>query len=698
MSEFSLYRRLLDESSGPVFCFDPDYRYLYANQALADGIGRKLEEVIGKTIWDVFPKVEADKRFVHVKWVFDHRQNKEFEMLVSRPDGDHHYLTTLKPLLDDHGRVSAVLANSKEITQRKQAEDALRQNEAYTRTILDSVFDQVAVIDRGGIITAVNAQWHSFSLENGPHPAKPADYTDVGTNYLDVCRVTAGSESRLAGSAGEGIQAVLDGHIPTFSLEYPCHSPEQKRWFRMRVTPLGSQRSGAVIAHTNITDQILANEALSQSECLLKSMTAAVPGVVYQFCTTSNGEWKFLYLSKRIEELYEVTAESALRDHSLITDCILADDRVSHRESIQRSAATLDFWEHEHRIKTPTGNFKWVRGQATPQRQGDGSVLWNGILTDITERKRVEAELLLSANVFKNAREGITVTNADGTIININDAFTRITGYGREEVLGQNHRILQSGRQSQEFYRKMWSDLIEQGYWSGEIWNCRKNGEIYPEELSISAVRAPSGQVVQYVAFFSDIKRRKLLEQEVHQLAFFDPLTQLANRRLLDDRLTQAMAASKRNGCYYAVIMLDLDNFKPLNDAHGHLAGDSLLREVGRRLTECVRGTDTVARIGGDEFVVVIGELDADKVESTKQAREVAEKIRASLADPYRLTLNEGGLAGSVVEHRCSASIGVALFLSDEASQADILKWADAAMYRAKDAGRNAIRFYGLPR
>ena len=118
MSEFSLYRRLLDESSGPVFCFDPDYRYLYANQALADGIGRKLEEVIGKTIWDVFPKVEADKRFVHVKWVFDHRQNKEFEMLVSRPDGDHHYLTTHKPLLDDHGRVSAVSANSKEITQR----------------------------------------------------------------------------------------------------------------------------------------------------------------------------------------------------------------------------------------------------------------------------------------------------------------------------------------------------------------------------------------------------------------------------------------------------------------------------------------------------------------------------------------------------------------------------------------------------
>ena len=186
------------------------------------------------------------------------------------------------------------------------------------------------------------------------------------------------------------------------------------------------------------------------------------------------------------------------------------------------------------------------------------------------------------------------------------------------------------------------------------------------------------------------------MEEELHQLASFDPLTQLPNRHTLGDRISQTMSTSKRSGNYGALMMLDLDNFKPLNDAHGHHAGDVLLVEVARRLTECVRETDTVARVGGDEFVVVLGELNADAKESARQAAEVAEKIRVNLATPYRVILTEGSLAGCAVEHLCSASIGVVLFLSHEASQADLLKWADSAMYQAKRAGRNAIRFYGL--
>ena len=180
------------------------------------------------------------------------------------------------------------------------------------------------------------------------------------------------------------------------------------------------------------------------------------------------------------------------------------------------------------------------------------------------------------------------------------------------------------------------------------------------------------------------------------QLAFEDTLTRLPNRRLMNDRLNQAMAASYRSGRYGALMMLDLDNFKPLNDAHGHLAGDLLLNEVAQRLIECVRKTDTVARVGGDEFVVLLGELDAGEAESANQAADVAEKIRASLAVPYQLVLNEKGQATVQVQHRCSASIGVALFLNHETSQSDLLKCADSAMYRAKEAGRNAVRFYGL--
>jgi diguanylate cyclase (GGDEF)-like protein len=184
------------------------------------------------------------------------------------------------------------------------------------------------------------------------------------------------------------------------------------------------------------------------------------------------------------------------------------------------------------------------------------------------------------------------------------------------------------------------------------------------------------------------------VEAKIHHLAFHDTLTQLPNRLTLSDRLRQTMASSKRSGSYAALIFLDLDNFKPLNDTHGHEAGDLLLIEVANLLKTCVREMDTVARFGGDEFVVLLGALDADKAESMSQARRVAEKIRLILAEPYLLTIRQEASADETIEHRCTASIGVALFLDHEASEDDILKWADAAMYRAKEAGRNLIRFY----
>lgn len=202
--------------------------------------------------------------------------------------------------------------------------------------------------------------------------------------------------------------------------------------------------------------------------------------------------------------------------------------------------------------------------------------------------------------------------------------------------------------------------------------------------------RLPSGEVV---AIYEDVTARKQAEEEIYNLAYFDPLTQLPNRRLLSDRLSQAMAASKRSGCYGAAMFLDLDNFKPLNDKHGHDVGDLLLIEVAKRLKDSVRETDTVARFGGDEFVVMLNDLDVDKTESNTQARVVAEKILATLSEPYRLTIKNDDRADTIIEHHCTASIGVTLFIHHDENQADVLKSADAAMYHAKDAGRNSIRF-----
>lgn len=320
-----------------------------------------------------------------------------------------------------------------------------------------------------------------------------------------------------------------------------------------------------------------------------------------------------------------------------------------------------------------------------------------GVISDITERKIAEEKLQLDASVFTHAHEGIMITAADGTIIDINAACQRITGYSPQDILGKNPRILSSGRQSPEFYVGMWRDLAENGHWSGEVWNRNKRGDIYAALLTISTVRDSRNNTRQYVALFSDITERKQMEEQVRQLAFYDALTKLPNRRLLNDRLKQAIAASKRDGCHGALMVLDLDNFKSLNDTHGHLVGDLLLIEVAARLRARVRETDTVARFGGDEFVVVLGNLNADRAASAALAGAIAEQIRIALAAPYLLTVRDEGQAETIVEHHCSASIGLALFIGDKADPDEILKWADAAMYQAKDAGHNLVRMSAQP-
>jgi diguanylate cyclase (GGDEF)-like protein/PAS domain S-box-containing protein len=287
----------------------------------------------------------------------------------------------------------------------------------------------------------------------------------------------------------------------------------------------------------------------------------------------------------------------------------------------------------------------------------------------------------------------MTVTDAYGTILRLNRAFTNITGYTAEEAVGKNPRLLQSGRHDVAFYAAMWMSINNTGTWQGEIWNRRKNGEIYPEHITITAVRNADGKVSNYVGTFNDITQTKAAEDEIKHLAFYDPLTRLPNRRLLMDRLRQTMAAHKRSNCLGALMFLDLDNFKPINDTHGHDVGDLLLIEVARRISSCVRDMDTVARFGGDEFVVMLSELDKDKEESTAQASIVAEKIRAILGEPYQLTTQKEGKAECTVEHHCTSSIGVKMFPNHDASPEDILKWADKAMYQAKEAGRNLIRF-----
>jgi len=313
---------------------------------------------------------------------------------------------------------------------------------------------------------------------------------------------------------------------------------------------------------------------------------------------------------------------------------------------------------------------------------------------DITERKQVEEKLLISDIALKAISQGVIITNSDQSILSVNDAFVSITGYSQEEIVGQNCRFLQGPLSNPQVIDAMRLAIKNATDFSGEILNYRKDGTTFWNYLTISPVRDDLGKLAHFIGVTRDITENKLMEDQVRQLAFYDPLTKLANRRLLNDRLSQVMNSSKRSACYAALMFLDLDNFKPLNDTHGHVVGDLLLIDAAARVKSCVREVDTVARFGGDEFVVMLSELDVDKAASKLQALNIAEKIRAALFKPYLLDINKDEEANATVEHHCSASIGVVVFLNHEGSQDDLLEMADTAMYQAKEDGRNQIRFY----
>ncbi|MBI5431002.1 MAG: EAL domain-containing protein [Nitrosomonadales bacterium] len=302
------------------------------------------------------------------------------------------------------------------------------------------------------------------------------------------------------------------------------------------------------------------------------------------------------------------------------------------------------------------------------------------------ERNRgLVAERNLLAGVFESSSSGVMLTDADVNIIEVNPAFTRITGYTPEEIRGKNPQWLSSGRQDWPFYQEMWRAINDKGHWQGEIWNRRKNGEVYPEWLSISPVLDRDGTLTNYVGIFSDISERKRAEEQIHQLAYYDPLTNLPNRRMLLERMGISVESGARNGKHGAVLFLDLDNFKALNDTQGHEAGDLLLCEVAKRLNQCVRDGDTVARLGGDEFVVLLESLGAVPEGAATQAELVAEKIQFALNQPYLI---------KEIAHYTSPSIGIVLYKGQQHSIEDLLKNADTAMYEAKTAGRNTIRFF----
>ncbi len=332
-------------------------------------------------------------------------------------------------------------------------------------------------------------------------------------------------------------------------------------------------------------------------------------------------------------------------------------------------------------IQGKQGTPRWLETHATPLRNAQGEITaLVGVTRDITERYLVEEKLRLSAKVFESSGEGIIITDAAARILSVNRAFTEVTGYSVEEAIGRTPAILKSGRQEETFFCGMWHDISQQGYWNGEIWNRRKNGEDYPEWLGISAVKDTNNRITHYVGIFSDISEIKKNEAQIEFLAYHDPLTGLPNRLLARDRMELAMSSADRAGGKATLLFLDLDNFKTINDSLGHAVGDALLKAVADRLRGCLRDTDTLSRQGGDEFLIVLPEVsDSDAIAA------VAEKILDRMAGLLHIDGHELST---------SLSIGLAVYPDDGGDFETLFKKADTAMYQAKEAGRNSYRFH----
>ena len=371
-------------------------------------------------------------------------------------------------------------------------------------------------------------------------------------------------------------------------------------------------------------------------------------------------------------------------------DQLFADNHLfEHLQNIESHSGTIE----SNHIKKDGSTFPVELSVSHAKWAGKSFYLM--LARDISLRKEQEDRLKLSASVFTAAMEAIVLTDPQARITDVNDAYTQIMGFQKDEVVGKVATTIGYTLNDQALLEQIMVSLRSTGFWTGEMVQQRKNGESFPSLVRVSAVKNDAGVVQHFVAMFSDISLEKEQQLRLEQIALHDSLTGLANRQRLSDRLSHAMASSHRSGAHIAVLMMDLDNFKPLNDQHGHAAGDQLLIEVGRRLKASVREVDTVARLGGDEFVVLLESLPADRHEAETLALQIAEKIRKAIDKAF--IVKDFSLAEQQeISHYCTSSIGVAVFQGKALSQTQVLNMADAAMYQAKSAGKNNVSLYRL--
>ncbi|MCO5355025.1 EAL domain-containing protein [Acidovorax kalamii] len=557
---------------------------------------------------------------------------------------------------------------------RQNAEAELRQSEENLAITLHSIGDAVVATDAQGRITRMNAVAERLT----GWPLAQA----LGQPLVDVFRIVNASTRE---PQVDPVQQVMDkGQVVALSNHTTLlarHGAEYQ--IADSAAPIRNPQGqivGVVLVFSDVSESYRVRRKLEDNEARFRTLTALSSDWYWE----QDAQFRLTHVEGRADD--RLVQEASL--HMGKTRWELAAPGMSdaqweeHRALLERHQEFRDFEFERHDRQ---GHSYWVSISGTPVFDADGVFCgYRGVGKDITARKRDENELRIAAIAFES-QEGMIVTDADTRILRTNRAFSRITGYSADEVMGQRTRLLASGHHDKAFFDAMWVSLASTGEWKGELWNRCKSGEVNLHFMAIAAVTDRHGALTHYVATLSDITQRAAAAREIEHLAFYDPLTHLPNRRLMMDRLQQAFATGARSGLQGALLCLDLDHFKTLNDTLGHDMGDVLLQQVAERLTRCVREGDTVARLGGDEFLVLLEDLGAQATDAAEQAQTVGEKILAALNQPYQLASHHV---------HSTTSVGAVLFRGQGQTVEDVVKHADLAMYAAKTAGRNSIRFF----
>lgn len=668
---------------------ESEYRWHFALEGLGDGVwdwnladnqvffSKRWKEMLGfgdDEIHDSFDEWESrihpeDKAetLAAVRAYLDGKsQSYAKEHRLLHKDGGWRWILTRGVVVgrNGDGKPLRMIGTHLDITERKRMEQSL----SFRQFSLDHAGEELFWLDQQARILDAN---------------KTA-CQKLGYSHEELCRLTV---------------ADLD---PYYSMErWPEHWRELKLNKSLRFESAHRRSDGTIfpveivanyfeydgrefncaLAH-DITERKQAEETLKAVQSRLEFLLKSTPAIIY--ARRASGSFDATFVSEN------VAAQLGYRPQDFIHEAGFWLNRI-HPEDRARVLADLPqvFYagchKHEYRFLHKDGGYRWMHDELVLIRDNDGHPLeLVGYWSDITDRKKAEDELRIAAATFET-HEAIMITDAMANILRVNRAFEQITGFTADEVIGGNPRILSSGRHDKAFYQAMWDQLLNVGTWEGEIWDRRKNGQIYPKWLTITALKDNRNQPTEYVAIFTDITERKQAEEEIRNLAFYDPLTKLPNRRLLLDRLHLALMASERSRQYGALLFLDMDKFKSLNDTLGHNIGDLMLIEVAERIKTGIREVDTVARFGGDEFVVLFEDIGDAAEEASQRISLVAEKIRASLAVPFYFQPHI---------HISSPSIGVCLFQGHALAAGDVIKQADIAMYHAKNSGRNRVHFF----